>query len=49
MFHPAWMRPPLFLLSVCIGYAYERTGNLWVAIIIHAGFNAFNVINVWTH
>ena len=37
--HAGWMAPPIFLLSVCIGYAYERTGNLWMAIIMHAAFN----------
>ncbi|MGH7213411.1 MAG: lysostaphin resistance A-like protein [Tepidisphaeraceae bacterium] len=37
--HPWWMFPPIFVLSVCLGYVYERTGNLWVPIIIHALFN----------
>jgi membrane protease YdiL (CAAX protease family) len=35
-----WERPPIFVLSLCLGYAYERTGNLWTAITIHAAFNA---------
>jgi uncharacterized protein len=35
-----WSRPPIFVLSLCLGYAYERTGNLWTAITIHASFNA---------
>jgi membrane protease YdiL (CAAX protease family) len=39
--HPQfWMMPPIFFLSICLGYAYERTGNLWVTIVIHAMFNA---------
>jgi membrane protease YdiL (CAAX protease family) len=38
-----WMLPPLFLLSLCLGYAYERTGNLRVPIIMHAAFNALSV------
>ena len=38
-----WMLPPLFLLSVCLGYAYERTGSLWVPILVHAAFNALSV------
>jgi membrane protease YdiL (CAAX protease family) len=43
--HPQlWMMPPIFILSLCLGYAYERTGNLWVPILIHAAFNAVNVI-----
>jgi membrane protease YdiL (CAAX protease family) len=35
-----WARPPIFVLSLCLGYAYERTGNLWTSITIHAAFNA---------
>lgn len=35
-----WMMPPIFLLSVCLGYVYERSGNLWTAILIHSAFNA---------
>ncbi len=42
--HPAWMFPVIFLLALCLGYAYERTQNLWVPIIIHAGFNAASTI-----
>lgn len=40
--HPAWSQPVIFLLAVCLGYAYERTGNLWVPITIHAGFNTLS-------
>lgn len=40
MIHTAWMAPAIFVLSLCIGYLYERTGNLWAAILLHAGFNA---------
>jgi membrane protease YdiL (CAAX protease family) len=46
--HPQlWMMPPIFILSLCLGYAYERTGNLWVPILIHASFNAVNVALFW--
>jgi membrane protease YdiL (CAAX protease family) len=38
----SWL-PPLFLLGVTLGYAYERTGKLWADIPIHALFNAFAV------
>src|SRR5262249_37478208 len=38
-----WMLPALFLLAVCLGYAYERTGVLWVPIVGHAAFNAVSV------
>jgi membrane protease YdiL (CAAX protease family) len=43
-FHPVWMAPLIFVLSLCLGYAYERTGNIWVAIIIHALFNTLNTV-----
>ena len=39
-----WMMPPLFILSVGLGYAYERTGKLWVPIAVHAAFNAVSLI-----
>jgi membrane protease YdiL (CAAX protease family) len=42
MVHPLWMAPAIFTLSLCIGYVYERTGNLWAAILLHAAFNAVN-------
>lgn len=42
--HPAWMRPVIFVLALCLGYAYERTGNLWVSIAIHAGFNTISTV-----
>jgi membrane protease YdiL (CAAX protease family) len=37
--HPTWSFPIIFALSICLGYAYERTGNLWVSITMHAMFN----------
>jgi membrane protease YdiL (CAAX protease family) len=37
--HPLWTVPLIFVLSLGLGYAYERTGNLWVPIVIHAIFN----------
>ena len=40
--HPAWTAPIIFVLAVCLGYAYERTGNLWVSITIHAMFNSIS-------
>jgi membrane protease YdiL (CAAX protease family) len=42
--HPGWMRPMIFLLSICLGYAYERTGNLWVPIVLHASFNTLSTV-----
>jgi len=44
LLHPySWMIPPLFLLSMCLGYIYQRTGNLWATIAIHAAFNGLSV------
>jgi membrane protease YdiL (CAAX protease family) len=44
MFHPAWMWPPIFVLSLGLGYVYERTGNLWAAITIHCLFNSMETV-----
>jgi membrane protease YdiL (CAAX protease family) len=41
---PYWMMPPIFVLSLCVGYAYERTGNLWTTITMHASFNAVSTV-----
>ncbi|MGA2229827.1 MAG: CPBP family intramembrane glutamic endopeptidase [Tepidisphaeraceae bacterium] len=41
--HPLWSAPAIFVLALCLGYAYERTGNLWVPIAIHALFNTAEV------
>jgi membrane protease YdiL (CAAX protease family) len=38
--HPQWMVPPIFFLSLGLGYVYERTANLWSAIAMHSLFNA---------
>jgi membrane protease YdiL (CAAX protease family) len=38
-----WMMPPIFFLSLCLGYLYERTGNLWGPISLHLLFNLVNV------
>ncbi len=42
LLHPAWSIPLILLLAVALGWLYERTGNLWVPITVHLGFNAFN-------
>lgn len=31
--------PTLILLGACLGWAYLRSGSLWVPILIHAGWN----------
>lgn len=38
--------PALFVLSVCMGYAYEKSGSLLRSIFIHCLFNASSVISV---
>ena len=49
--HQPWTLPPIFVLSVCLGLAYERTGNLWVPVVMHAAFNglmtAFFLSQAW--
>jgi membrane protease YdiL (CAAX protease family) len=34
--------PALFVLSLALGWAYEKTGRLWAPILMHALFNAGN-------
>jgi membrane protease YdiL (CAAX protease family) len=42
--HPAWTIPPIFVLSCCLGYAYERTGNLWTVSVMPAAFNLTSTV-----
>jgi len=42
--HPLWSQPVIFFLALCLGYAYERTRNLWVPITIHSMFNTFSTL-----
>ncbi len=44
MMHPWWTWPQIFLLGICLGYVYERTGNLWMPITMHA---MFNLTSIW--
>ena len=39
---PHW--PALFVLSICLGYTYEKSGSLFRSIFVHALFNAMSVI-----
>jgi len=39
---PHW--PALFVLGVCLGYAYEKSGSLFRPIFIHSLFNAASII-----
>lgn len=40
---PWAMVPVLVMLGVLFGWVYERTGSLWCAVLVHAGFNATSV------
>jgi membrane protease YdiL (CAAX protease family) len=39
--------PGLFVLSLGLGYVYERTGSIGSCIVVHAVFNAMNVALVF--
>ncbi|MBN1457088.1 MAG: CPBP family intramembrane metalloprotease [Sedimentisphaerales bacterium] len=43
MLHPWTHWPALFILSCCMGYAYEKSGSLFRSIFIHMLFNGLNV------
>lgn len=38
--------PALFVLGVCMGYAYEKSGSMFRSIIIHSIFNGLAVLAV---
>jgi len=38
--------PILFVLAIGLGYLYERTGNLFACITLHALFNCITLIQV---
>jgi membrane protease YdiL (CAAX protease family) len=44
MVHPWWTWPQIFLLGICLGYVYERTGNLWMTVVMHS---LFNLTSMW--
>jgi membrane protease YdiL (CAAX protease family) len=44
--HPLWTAPIIFVLAVALGYIYERTGNLWASITVHAMFNTTSTLFV---
>jgi hypothetical protein len=46
LLHEAWSIPLIFLLSLVLGYLYERTGSLWTSILVHFGFNTVNLMLV---
>lgn len=38
--------PALFVLAICLGYSYEKSGSLFRPIFIHSFFNAVTIIAV---
>jgi membrane protease YdiL (CAAX protease family) len=42
--HPSWSWVQIFFLGVCLGYVYERSGNLWMSITMHS---TFNLLSIW--
>ena len=45
--HPGTHFPAIFALSVCFGYAYEKSGSLFRPIFAHMVFNAINITATW--
>lgn len=43
LLHAGWSSPAIFVLSLGLGYVYERTGRLWPVIVMHALFNALSI------
>jgi membrane protease YdiL (CAAX protease family) len=40
MMHPPASMLPVFVLGLCAGFAYERSGALLAPMLVHAGYNA---------
>jgi len=45
--HQMDQAPIIFVLSLGLGYVYERTGNLWAPIILHVAFQQHEYIDVF--
>jgi membrane protease YdiL (CAAX protease family) len=41
--HQSDQAPIIFVLSLALGYVYERTGNLWAPIALHLAFNSTEI------
>jgi membrane protease YdiL (CAAX protease family) len=47
--HPNWQHwLPLMALSVCMGYAYEKSGSILRSITIHILFNSISIVGALT-
>ena len=44
-----WHWPALFLLSCCMGYAYEKSSSLLRAIVVHALFNSITIFSTFAN
>ncbi len=44
---PASAVPALVVLGIGFGVVYERTGSLTAAVVMHAGFNALNLLTLF--
>jgi membrane protease YdiL (CAAX protease family) len=44
--HPGTHFAGIFVLSVCLGYAYEKSGSLLRSIFIHILFNTISIVGV---
>jgi membrane protease YdiL (CAAX protease family) len=42
--HEAWTAPAIFVLSLALGYVYERSGNLWASMTVHMLFNTLSTL-----
>jgi membrane protease YdiL (CAAX protease family) len=47
LIHEPFERLPIFFLGLCLGYIYERTGNLWMCIVVHSLFNLTSIVIFW--
>ena len=46
--HQMDQAPIIFVLSLALGYVYERTGNLWAPIALHLAFNSTEIAQFFT-
>jgi membrane protease YdiL (CAAX protease family) len=42
--HAWWTMPAIFVLSIVMGWSYERSGRLWVPIGVHVLFNSISTL-----
>ncbi len=43
----AWLAPALFVVGVILALVYEKSGSLWVAVLVHGLFNSAGVLAVY--